>query len=153
MSMYNLVMGDGREVDRVSFVLNVIGLEPADCGRLRDAWFERWTDGEQEQIVAALYTRNGGGNREHYDDNTDEGPWCNCTGCIAEYRLPAQAYYLRDADDEFDSTYATFYFAVPAEHVAVVRDYAGEPINMSERWLAAIESIKASVDKQVSGDQ
>ena len=57
--------------------------------------------------------------------------------------LAAHPLYLRDADDSFDQTYATFYFRAPAfpamrEALAAV---AGGPVDMSERWKAAIERV------------
>jgi hypothetical protein len=49
--------------------------------------------------------------------------------------------HLRDADDSFDATYATFYFRAPDEFREALAEAAVEPVNMSERWQAAIERI------------
>lgn len=53
-----------------------------------------------------VYTRNGGGNREcwHSGDHED-----GCTGCIVG-DLQDRADYSHDMDDDFDPTYADFYF-------------------------------------------
>lgn len=121
--LYNVVMGDGGEGVRGGMLLALLNID--DVGRFRDAWVEKGEDGEP---VIAIYTRNGGGNREDYE------------GVITA--LQAHPLYLRDADDDFDSTYATFYFHVPKEMRDQLRQVAVEPVDMSERWLAAIEAIK-----------
>jgi hypothetical protein len=121
--MYNMVMGDGNEGVRGGILVTALG--GPDVGRFRDAWVEKGEDGEP---VIAIYTRNGGGNRESYEEVI--------TG------LQAHPLYLRDADDDFDSTYATFYFSAPEELREQLREVAQEPVNMSERWLAAIDALK-----------
>jgi len=91
-----------------------------------------------------VYTRNGGGNRDHWDDDREPGIDCDCTGCIATYRLPAHGLYISDADDDFDCTYATFYFDVPEKYAAEVLEVAVDPVNMSQQWGNAIEAIGKS---------
>ncbi|MFD7705586.1 hypothetical protein [Streptomyces sp. NPDC059786] len=122
MSMYSLVAGDGHQYDRGSILLAALG-DP-DVGRFRDAWVEK---GENGEPVIAIYTRNGGGNREDYQS------------VIAD--LQGHPLYLRDTDDDFDSTYATFYFRTPDELSDQFREIAVEPVNMSERWLAVINAL------------
>lgn len=48
-----------------------------------------------------IYTRVGGGNRDEYEDEIE-----------ALRNMPT---YIRDYDDDFDDTYATFEFGVPDE--------------------------------------
>ena len=120
--MYNLVAADGHQYARGSILLAALG--NPDPGRFRDAWVEKNEDGEP---VIAIYTRNGGGNRESYED------------VIAD--LQDHPLYLRDADDDFDSTYATFYFRAPDELRDQLRQVAVEPVDMSERWQAAIAAL------------
>lgn len=113
MSMYALLTG--RNTDPATALLDLLGIEYA--GRLRDGWVEM-QDGKP---VIAIFTRNGGGNREHYgwvDGETEEGRECGCTGCIQTHVLPEHPNYLYDKDDDFDATYCTTYFSVPDEHVA-----------------------------------
>lgn len=119
--MYNLVMGDGHEGERGVMVMRILGIEYS--GRFRDAWIEKGDDGP----VIAIYTRNGGGNREDYEDVITA--------------MQSNPHYLRDADDEFDPTYATFYFRVPDEWRDALEPMATEPIDMSARWKAAIAAI------------
>ena len=134
MSMYSLVAADGHQNDRGSVLLAAIG--GPDVGRFRDAWIEKGDDG---QPVIAIYTRNGGGNRECWCDKHPED------GCLAMVIADLQAHplYMRDADDDFDSTYATFYFRTPDHLADQFRGIAGEPVNMSERWQQVIAALGA----------
>src|SRR3990167_2492115 len=104
--MYTMLFGQNPVAREL---LEVLGLRPSDVGRFRDAVL-------LEDCIA-VYTRNGGGNREHYENanGTDAGEGCPCTGCIITFHLPKHPLYLRDQDDSFDNTYATVYFKFPAE--------------------------------------
>lgn len=73
-------------------VLKAIGLKEEDIERFRGAGVE---DG---QII--IHCRTGGGNRENYPNEI----------------LTSNPYYLRDEDDDFDCTYASYYFSIPEEH-------------------------------------
>lgn len=88
MSLYNMLFGknDGYEE-----LLQKIGIEENDIERFRDCY----ADGD----YICVYTRTGGGNRE------------DCPNEI----LTNNQYYVFDKDDEFDCTYATFYFQVPKQ--------------------------------------
>lgn len=211
MSLYNLLSGRGASGNAL---VAVLGIE--DVGRYRDAWIERGDDGK---LRIAVYTRNGGGNREcwHADDpewgdeaceheafeaEEDEreryvvndnnpaqgvhlmgaGPngetmseretgrkvmvtryrclkpgtsACACVGCTQEYRLPAHPLYLFDQDDDFDCTYCTNYFSLPAEFEAAVEAAAGDDVggarNMSEWWQTAIDALAAAHAPETGG--
>lgn len=90
MSLYNMLNG----VNPATFViLPMLGEKhPDEYPRFRDCFI----DGEEIHI----YTRVGGGNR-------------NCG--FGEEELQAHPNYLRDEDDDFDSTYATYIFSVPEQ--------------------------------------
>jgi hypothetical protein len=148
MSMFGMVFPDPDRQMRVGILMGMVAHDqgPEDVEaymesvlnlRIRDAWVERQPDGPP---VMALYTRNGGGNREH--DHTDGTE--HCLGCRGE-EATRHPRYLRDADDEFDSTYRTYWFAFPADlptdHKEALNDVAEEPRDMSEIWLQAINSI------------
>lgn len=154
MGLYNMVLGNNAAAP---LVLAMLDRGEGYFGRFRDAWVEGREDGS---CVLAIYTRNGGGNREHYDDDKEPGPDCGCTGCIAECRLPADPLYLSDKDDDYDSTYATFYFKVPEDGEAKIRALAQKagvevpadwsirqlavvPPDMQARWEAAIAALGA----------
>jgi hypothetical protein len=70
---------------------------------------------------------------------------CACPGCIASYRLPAHPLYVRDSDDEFDGTYATFYFRAPESCREVLGQIAGEHVDMSEVWMEMLDHLKESL--------
>lgn len=67
MSMYELVFDDG---EKGLPLLAVLGFKKAsDVGRYRSAWLEK----DDKGIVRiAVYTRNGGGNRNEYQSLIDE---------------------------------------------------------------------------------
>ena len=112
--------------------------------RFRDCWVEKGDDGP----VIAVYTRQGGGNRECWCesrnaviDAAQHVPDQCCAAC--NEALAAHPQYLRDADDDFDATYATFFFRVPKQWRDTLAKAAEEPVNMSERWQQAIDRIKS----------
>ena len=75
------------------FILPMLGEKhPDEYPRFRDCFVN------EDEIH--IYTRVGGGNR-------------NCG--FGEEELVKHPNYLRDEDDEFDSTYATYIFSVPEE--------------------------------------
>jgi hypothetical protein len=145
--MYEMVFGDGQSG---LAILGALGFtKVSDVGRYRSCWIERDEDGA---LRAAVYTRNGGGNRECWADQSEvpDGEQCACTGCIQTRVLPMHQGYLFDRDDEFDSTYCTNYFSLPddlAERIErMVKDGGAEvqaPVDMSERWQEAIKAIGA----------
>lgn len=128
MGMYALTHGQNPLGPDLLFV---IGLTVDDVGRYRDAYV---SEGK-----IAVYTRNGGGNRECWEEEADD---CHCTGCIATRHLPAHPLYSSDRDDDFDETYATFYFNIPddwRERLAALDIGEFDP---SARWTAVIAAIR-----------
>lgn len=95
MSLYNMLFGMNGQSD---LLLAVIGFKKNDVERFRDVHVE------DEGETIAVYARTGGGNRESYPQDA----------------LHASPLYKSDEDDDFDSTYATFYFRTPEEFVADV---------------------------------
>jgi hypothetical protein len=141
MSLYEIAVADGHQNERRAVLLPVLG-NPT-VARFRDAWVEKGDDGP----VIAVYTRQGGGNRECYCESRnaviDAGQHVpeHCYAACNE-ALAAHPLYLRDADDDLDATYATFYFGVPDKFRDALTRLAVDPVNMSKRWQAAIERIK-----------
>lgn len=152
MSMFGLIFADPTRQERMGMLLAVLAFNcetpeeaEAFCTpimdlRLRDMWVEKSPDGPP---VLAVYTRNGGGNRECFCEA--EG---TCTGCKGDLATE-HPLYLTDADDDFDSTYRTYWFSFPADLRRDLREAlteaAEEPRNMSERWLDAIDAIGKEV--------
>jgi len=120
---YNAVLGDGNEMLRAAKILPVFE-QPAFVGRFRDIWVENH-DGEP---VIAIYTRNGGPNREDQAEAIES--------------MQSNPHYLRDADDEFDRTYATFYFRAPEWARDMLAELMQEPVDMSKKWRDAIDALE-----------
>jgi hypothetical protein len=118
MSLYNMVHGANPNTAQL---LGLLDLTPADFGRYRDVYLK---DG-----YIVVHTRNGGGNREDYEDVFDsmsEHPW-----------------YSHDEDCEFDCTYADIYFKIPEGEAQTVAALVDEHITPAERWEAIFKALKA----------
>ena len=132
MGMYNLVFGRNPIAP---IILEALALPESAVGRFRDAFV---SNGE-----FAVYTRNGGGDREHFSlDGAEEGEDCFCTGCIITYHLPKHPNYLRDEDDSFDCTYATVYFSIPEKYKEVFDPFDSGDFDPDQRWFDAIDALK-----------
>jgi hypothetical protein len=99
-----------------SALLAMLHLEVSDVGRYRDCYLSRGVDEYDKDggICIHLYTRNGGGNREDYQDVFE--------------KLSAHPEYVKDYDDSFDCTYATIVFSIPKEFVDLVETLAASDI-------------------------
>ena len=88
MSLYNMMNGFNPAC---VFIMPMLGRKQEEYPRFRDCFVT-------EENNIAIYTRVGGGNR-------------NCG--FGEEALYEDENFLRDYDDDFDSTYATYEFKVP----------------------------------------
>ena len=139
MSLYNMLFGTNSAAP---LLLATLGLTSNDVPRFRDCYL----DGNR--IV--IYTRTGGGNRDYYDseemcranypeyfsgDEPPTGPWNSS--------LTAHPCYLFDHDDDFDCTYASFYFAFPAEYAEDLTALAvnSDSHTPSEKWQALFDAL------------
>lgn len=112
-------------------LLKILGIEPSSIPRFRDCFIS------EGNIV--IHTRTGGGNRDYYDSSNEdnlEGPW-NTT-------MYENKYFIRDEDDDFDSTYANFYFRYPEEYKNDLEaiEKSIEDYKPSEKWNMLFESLK-----------
>ncbi len=136
MTMYGLMFGQNPASDAI---LATLGLRQEDVGRFRDCFVCK---GE-----IAVYTRNGGGNRECSggQSDVDRDGDCVCVGCQMQNVIPKHSNYLRDEDDSFDSTYATIYYSFPTEFAEELKQLDnGEAFEPSKRWLDAIASVRVA---------
>lgn len=123
MSMYNMLFGESPLSD---ILLKMLGLTRADTGRFRDCYITKWggpSEGDKTLRIA-IYTRNGGGNREDYQHVTDA--------------LRAHPNYLDDFDD---CTYATYIFSVPEKYKELVDSFEVEYATPQEKFLKLIEEL------------
>jgi hypothetical protein len=119
MSMYNLVFGMNAHSD---LLLSFLGLTKGDFGRFRDTYLTE--DGK-----IAVYTRLGGGNRDDYEDIIG--------------KLQKHPNYEGDTDDDFDCTYATFYFSIPDKYKEIADAMPKQGESTDERWVKKLDEIKA----------
>ena len=116
MSFYNTLFGSNPLAD---LILATLKLTRQETGRFRDCFV---AEGE-----IAIYTRNGGGNREDYEE--------------VFVQLSRHPNYLRDQDDDFDCTYATIYFSFPSDYKDILDKLDSGKFEPSKKWLEAIDSI------------
>lgn len=124
MSLYNMLFGTNPAA---GFLLGVLELETEKypTGRFRDIYFEN--EGGEPKVI--LYTRNGGGNREDYEDVFEA--------------LEKHPLYLTDYDDDFDSTYAYIEFKAPQSVIDFFEDVKGEKFErVGERFQREIAEME-----------
>ena len=102
-----------------SIILATLDLKEEDFSRFRDVFI---SEGK-----IAVYTRIGGGNRQEYQDTID--------------KIREHPNYVSDMDDDFDSTYATFYFSFPEKHKELLSKLEMGNITSDERWAAKIKEL------------
>lgn len=127
MSFYNLMHGVNPFA---KFYLAILGFDFEQIPRFRDAYLA--ADEKETRIV--IHTRTGGGNREAYHE--------------ANTRICENPNYLYDRDDEFDPTYANFYFAIPDEfkHMMVPLIELDLRKAPKDAWPELLEKIKEGAD-------
>ena len=120
--LYNTLFG----INEVApMLLKCLALSPDDIPRFRDCYLNG------EDIV--IHTRTGGGNREDYEKENA--------------KLQAHPNYLRDEDDDFDCTYANFYFSFPKEYAEDLKAISQQrpDIKPSEKWQALFKERDAEI--------
>lgn len=112
-------------------LLAILGVTEGQCGRFRDCYPNE--DGTQIHV----FTRNGGGNRDEYQDVIDE--------------LAKHPCYLTDFDDEYDCTYATITFKVPEAAMEIVAKIADQTDTTPpmERFSKLLSDMEAGKDNAV----
>lgn len=148
MSLYHALFGINKGAP---FLLAILDIDQGGkwvSGRFRDCFLN------EDGTHILLYTRNGGGNREHYNDEHAEGEECFCTGCIITYHLPKHPYYVGDEDDDFDCTYATVTFRVPEKYVELTKSIAtGEkPESVHEKFSKVYKEMATMTPEQMEKD-
>lgn len=145
MSLYNMLFGVNQ---MAPVLLGALGMSAGQVPRFRDCYL----DSEKKRIV--IHTRTGGGNRDYYESEEScrdhhpeyfkgegddpSGPW------NADLRKHPQ--FLYDEDDDFDSTYADFYFSFPPDFAADLTAACEnvETHRPSEKWQALFEALRQS---------
>lgn len=134
MNMYNMVLGVSPYSEPL--LLMVLQARPdlgeVNFGRIRDAWLEDH-DGD---VLIRVHTRNGGGNRE--------------SQAAAIESMRAHPWYVRDADDTYDETYADFYFRPSLEDLRKSLDVALGDQADSESYMHLSDEEKNGVIEDVA---
>lgn len=125
---------DGHTTEGDQFIKECQDKKIWTTGRFRDIYINE--DGSE--II--LYTRNGGGNREAYFYIFDI--------------LSKHPNYLRDWDDDFDSTYAYIAFSIPDDFKMLISGMiTGEKImTISEKFNKTMEEIGKMSKEQFESD-
>lgn len=101
MSLYNQILGFHPFAKHL---ISMLGIHPNEYGRFRDIYLKK----DEEKLKIIVFTRNGGGNREQYQSVFD--------------KLSKHPNYLKDYDDDNDSTYANIEFSIPNEYQQIAEE-------------------------------
>lgn len=126
MSLFNQLFGTN---EMAPILLTALGKSMGDFGRFRDAFIN------PEGTVITVFTRCGGGNRADYTEVFDE--------------MRNHPNYLRDYDDDFDSTYASIEFEVPEAAKEALQKLAAEKgtsVKPMEPFRQLIQDLETGKD-------
>lgn len=108
MSFYGMLFGK-NDNENTNVLWDILCLDDYKLGRFRDIYLREYTteskECKQNKISPGRYivllTRNGGGNRENYED------------CFRS--LQKHQHYKSDWDCDWDCTYAEIAFSIPTQ--------------------------------------
>lgn len=152
MSLYNMLFGYNP---MTGILLQALELTPSAIPRFRDCYLDD-TDGAKR---IAIFTRTGGGNRDYYEslesckrnypeywaedaDTFPIGPW--------NEDMRKVVGYIEDKDDSTDSTYATFYYAIPKPFASLIDTLQSLTPNAT---VAPMEKFTVLIDMLQRGEQ
>jgi hypothetical protein len=154
MSLYNLVNGANPAT---FFILPMLGKHPDEYPRFRDcfAGITDNSDSEKDQFgiplkvnditqhYITIYTRTGGGNRNDYQDQNNE--------------MANMPEYVKDYDDNFDSTFAYWIFKVPEKYITdYIKILDGKLTEISDNYKSKLYEVypklKNKFDLMFSGE-
>ncbi len=118
------------------WALQMLELPTNVIPRFRDAYFD-WADEVGTVPVIVVLTGTGGGNREAY---VEQNSWLT--------KFPG---YMSDRDDEFDSTFALFTYAVPerfTEAAKTILGQLGKPLTLKQKTDSAVARLNAELPKR-----
>lgn len=113
MSLYSQLFDENSSAD---IYLSMLELRRDMFGRYRDIFLNN--DGTE----AIVYTRVGGDNRSDWMDHIDV--------------IRGHKYYIKDYDDDYDSTYAYFVFRIPEKfhHITKPMATGNDPLTIKEKF-------------------
>lgn len=116
--LYNMLFGENAS--QKDFLFELLDKTAGDFGRYRDIYVT------EDYIV--VHTRCGGGNRESYEEVFME--------------MEDHPLYAYDEDDDFDCTYANFYFRHPEGYGEVLKEMARGTVTPAEKWRMLFEAME-----------
>ena len=131
MSLYNMVCGNNP---LFQLFLAIVKVPFEIIPRFRDLYLVL----ENGKPLVVIYTRTGGGNR---------GAYLEANGALA-----AHPNYFKDCDDDFDSTFAHWYFHVPPEREKIVARLA-ELLNLHPQFTTPARKFKMSMGEELEWRQ
>jgi len=131
MSLYNALFGMNPFAGML-LKLYELETEKYPTGRFRDIYVKK----EGNEFVVVLYTRNGGGNREDYEEVFEA--------------LSKHPNYIRDYDDDFDCTYASIEFSVPKEKFEIIEHI--QSITGSKAPMEKFQEMISNMEKGNNDD-
>ena len=137
MSFYNILYGTSVTA---TFVLQMLEISSEVIPRFRDAWIE-WKNKDNKIPQICIYTRTGGGNRTIYDIQKGADQKLLTPNNDDLRKLPG---YIIDIDDDYDNTYAKFYYKVPDLYKQLCVDYLDhieEPLSLKDKMEKFLESL------------
>lgn len=130
MSLYNVMHGFS---DLAAYLLNALNIDVSKIPRFRDCYIR------DSEIV--VLTRTGGGNRESYEEENEA--------------MTKHPNYLRDRDDDFDCTFAEWFYSFPKEQDVELKKLAqsNQEPTLKEKTDAVFAAIEAHTTKQTEGER
>lgn len=127
--MYEMVCTINQDAGKI---LDLIGIDPEfllEEARLRDVYLSK------DRTAVVIFTRIGGGNRQYYSDAIEK---------LRKYKG-----YIRDYDDEIDSTYASFEYRIPANKLPIVVAFlsSSDTTTGGEKLANGIKELEENPDK------
>ena len=144
MSFYNLLFGENPLSD---YLLGILDLTKEKIPRYRDCFLT-------EDNKICIYTRTGGGNRDYYDNLKRHKANCDYEKCdhIMPFNddLRQHKWFTCDRDDDFDCTYAYFYYDPPQDIKELFECFSDSEAksNPGKKWECLLEKIKNKENDQ-----
>lgn len=122
MSFYSMIHGENPFSN---VLLAILGLNRSQIPRYRDCFWDGTHIG--------VYTRTGGNNRDDYEEENA--------------MLEDHPNHVRNEDDDFDDTYATFYFSIPEKLQWTIPHLTATEETPEQKWTSFIDRMNSSDGK------
>ena len=127
MNMYNMMFGVNKFAP---LLVRMVELDYKNIPRFRDAYIgNRDVDGDPISKVIVIHTRTGGGNREAYHEMNE---------------TLKNEHYIFDRDDDFDSTYANWFYKIPEKWKDFIEAISsvGDHRTPKEKWQTLFNKLE-----------